>query len=327
MSSPVTLAWKVAGAPAALRTPRRRRDRRLGPMLVGSVLLHLALLAAIIVLAQRAPPPIESPPANGFQLVFAPAHAGASRAPVPSRRQSNLVRSVPRPATPPPKPLPVFAPAPPVPVPPPRPAPAPAPPPVPRPPPPPAPPPSVSLTVPPPAAATFALPTPVPLPRPPPPLPAPPPTVPRPVARAPAHNPFAAPMQLSFGGPVRRGPLDLSAGRFSHALAAMQEGTSVQSDDVGAGWLNALSAWLQEHGYYPQAAANQGQQGTVRVRFVVRQDGTVLSVVLVTPSGSPILNMAPPAWLRGARLPSLPAGTKHGQATVLLTVRFILIEE
>jgi TonB family protein len=132
-------------------------------------------------------------------------------------------------------------------------------------------------------------------------------------------------MELSFGGPPRRGPLDLSSGRFSHALSAMQPATSAQSDDVGAGWLNALSAWLHQHGYYPEAAAANGDEGIVRVRFVVLRDGTVKSVELMTPSRSPFLNMAPPAWLRGARLPALPPGTRDGQATVVLTVRFILI--
>ena len=327
MTNAVAIAgWEVTGVPAALRMPRRRRGRRLGPMLAGSASLHLLLLALVIVLAQRAPPPLDTPPATGFTLVFAPAHSGASRAPVPSRRPSNML-PIPPPVAPVRKPAPPrIAPPPPPPIPrplpaaPPAPLPAPRPPPVPAPAPAPAPPPAVSLGVP------FALPQPVPIPRAPPPLP---------VAQArPAlpsrgvtvkKNPFAAPMALSFGGPARRGPLDLSAGRFSHALSAMQPATSAQSDDVGAGWLNALSAWLHQHGYYPQAAVANGDEGIVRVRFVVLQDGTVKSVELLTPSRSPFLNMAPPAWLRGARLPALPPGTKDGQATVVLTVRFILI--
>ncbi len=321
-NSAAIAGWEVTGVPAAARMPRRRRARRLGPMLAGSAALHLLLLALVIVLAQRAAPPLDTPPATGFTLVFAPARSGASRAPVPSRRPSNVVPAPPRIAPlPPPPPPPIARPLPVAP-PPPLPAPKAKPVPVPTPTPTPAPPAAVSLTVPPLAGVPFALPQPVPIPRAPPPLPAPAP--PSRVAR-PTKNPFAAPMELSFGGPPRRGPLDLSAGRFSQALSAMQPATSAQSDDVGAGWLNALSAWLHQHGYYPQAAAANGDEGIVRVRFVVLQDGTVKSVALVTPSRSPFLNMAPPSWLRGARLPALPPGTKDGQATVMLTVRFVLI--
>lgn len=105
----------------------------------------------------------------------------------------------------------------------------------------------------------------------------------------------------------------------------MQQSTSVSSADVGEGWLNQLDAWLHRHGYYPEAAAENGEDGTVEVKFVVLQDGTVKGVQLIRGTHSPFLNLAPAAWLRNAHLPPLPPGTKDGEATIDLTVRFILI--
>lgn len=279
-------------------------------MLLGSALLHLLLLALLLRVPRPTPPPEPLPPPS-IPMVFETAPGGRHAAPHPQQLPASRAPRPAPPATPRAAPT---APA--------RAQPVPSPPArignahpqtTAR----PTVPPAVSLTPPPPTASAIPLPAPVP----PPARPTPPP---RPAAPA---RPRLAP---SFNGPItfsarppRRHGLDLSPGAAG-GFGTMKPAMEATSRQVGGNWLNALHAWLMEHGSYPDEAAENGQQGTVRVRFVVARDGRVLSVRLEQTTASPWLNMAPPAWLRGARLPPLPPGAREDEATVDLTIHFIL---
>ena len=97
-----------------------------------------------------------------------------------------------------------------------------------------------------------------------------------------------------------------------------------QAASVNPTWQGALSAWLQQHKTYPEAARNQGQQGSVGLRFTVSHDGLILNVVLSRSSGSDILDAAAVALLRGARVPPFPAEMQQPTITVTVAIRYTI---
>ncbi|HYZ61144.1 MAG TPA: energy transducer TonB, partial [Acetobacteraceae bacterium] len=80
----------------------------------------------------------------------------------------------------------------------------------------------------------------------------------------------------------------------------------------------------QAHRSYPEEARRRAEQGTVLIRFTVNRDGQVLAVSLVQGSGSPALDEAAQAILRGARLPPFTADMPEGQTTVTVPIRYRL---
>lgn len=94
---------------------------------------------------------------------------------------------------------------------------------------------------------------------------------------------------------------------------------------AGADWENAFSNWVHRHAYYPQAAADNDESGSVTVRIVVTPDGHVRSAELLKSSGAPLLNMAWYGLLQHADLPPFPRGSPAKTETVTATMHFILI--
>jgi protein TonB len=93
---------------------------------------------------------------------------------------------------------------------------------------------------------------------------------------------------------------------------------------ISSGWQGALAAWLRDHRTYPEVARENNEQGRVVVRFTVDRDGRVVDVVLVTSSGSRILDAAAQAMLRGADLPPFPGNMPQDHATVTVPIRYSL---
>jgi len=117
---------------------------------------------------------------------------------------------------------------------------------------------------------------------------------------------------LSLGLP-RKGPQNISP-------------YSVDTDaDVGPDWRNALSAWVNEHAYYPSQAAQTGQEGTVQVLVTTMPDGHVISVDLEKRSGSPWLDLALEGMFRGAKLPPLPKTAGTDPVPFHFTMHYILM--
>jgi protein TonB len=288
-----------------------RRGRRLGPVLVISLWLHLTFLLLLLVTVRYEHIEEELPPPSTVAMVF---EGGQKQGPAVPERQS----VIPAPTSPPKAP------------------PAPEP-----------PPPSTAESTPvapptepapPVVAATPAPPTPsppaaeaLPLPPPPPPLamvvPRPPSPAPRPTqppsmaqpAPTPSRPPaFPAPMNFSFNAapvaPSAR-PLRRSASRapatLDFSLAPRQGATDntpfsrVAGAHVGPDWRNELSAWVRAHAYYPEQAAMNGEDGDVMVRVVANPDGRVASVQLEQKSGSMWLDLALQSMFRDAHLPPL----------------------
>lgn len=258
-------------------------------------------------------------PESGIAVVFtnsglthtAKQNAGP-KAPVhaPPREES-----VPRPPPPPPmppRPLP----------PPPQPAP-----PVPAPPTPPAPP-EVHLNLPQfaaPAVSPEIMPKAPPAPKAP---PHPPERPARPSHRAQRVPQYRVMNGMSFG---KTPTTALDHRRTALNLAPAQSDFNKQAPDItfkgkaGPDWESAFNKWVNEHDYYPDSAARQGQQGKVTVRFTVLPDGTVKDLKLLRSSGAPLLDMAWYGLFNGAQLPKFPPHSKAKSETVVATIHFILV--
>jgi protein TonB len=94
---------------------------------------------------------------------------------------------------------------------------------------------------------------------------------------------------------------------------------------IGADYMAELHKWVEEHGYYPDAAAAQGQEGNAMVEFTVDRTGHVTGAHLVQSSGSTFIDQA---WLQlfaDNALPPFPPGTKANQVTIEYTGEFHLI--
>lgn len=89
------------------------------------------------------------------------------------------------------------------------------------------------------------------------------------------------------------------------------------------GYQQRLAAWLGRQQRYPQQARARGQQGTVKVRFTLDQNGRLLSRQITQSSGHPLLDAEALAMLqRAAPLPRPPPGT--APVTVTVPIRFAL---
>lgn len=110
----------------------------------------------------------------------------------------------------------------------------------------------------------------------------------------------------------------------SDAQAVMGPELSVKGD-VGSDWMSTLSAWVNKHGFYPEQAAEQGQQGTAEVIFNVDRNGHVTGLHLVTSAGSVFLDQAWEDLFRDNQLPPFPPDAKDDHATVDYTVHYELI--
>jgi TonB family protein len=175
------------------------------------------------------------------------------------------------------------------------------------------------------------------LPAPPPPLP--PPVTPRP---RPAPSPqrqalgtLGAPMDLNFGQASSRAPaprgsagsraIDFSLGTPKAGPNRSEAFFEARAANVGADWAQGLAKYWRDHRFYPQQAAENGEDGTVQVTLVVNRLGRVQSVEVKTRSGSPWLDMAAMSVWRNAQLAPLPAENPNPTITIPLTINYILL--
>jgi len=316
----------MTGQPIALvgelRPRRTARPGRFRRSAVVSALVHGLLLALLIVgpllLGPWRKPPEEVLPAP-IAMVFEPPKDSARSAPEPSPMATLPVP--PSPVTPPapaPRPTPAAPaarPAPSPPAQPPRTAPAAT-----SQPQPPAPPPTKMAALPMPLRPQT---TPLdPVPR--------PPERPRPLPRPRPQSDFPVPTNFSFGAPraqprTAEQPAAATYGPAARGALSFGQFARVTSGKVDPSWLSRLHEWWLRHGYYPDQAAQKGEDGRVSIQIVVDRYGRVNQVELEGRSGSVWLDMAAQGVFRGANLPPLPPDTTDPQITVDLTIDYILI--
>ncbi len=200
-------------------------------------------------------------------------------------------------------------------------------------------PPAVRLTEPEPTAPPLSpqtLAPDLPLLVPPPPLPpAPPPPPQQQALQRPAPGTFAAPMDLNFGRAAARAPSPRGAGSsraIDFSLGAPKPGPNkseaffdIRAKNIGADWAQGLAVYWRRHRYYPQQAAQNGEDGTVEIEIVVNRLGRVEAVEILRRSGSPWLDMAAVGTWRNAQLAPLPAENTDPTITIPLTINYLLI--
>ncbi len=175
-----------------------------------------------------------------------------------------------------------------------------------------------------------------PLVPPPPLLPAPPPPRPRQQAQQRlAPGAFPPPIDLNFGPAASRAPAPRVAGSsraIDFSLGAPKPGPNkseaffdIRAANIGADWAQGLAAYWRRHRYYPQQAAQNGEDGTVQIEIVVNRLGRVESVEIQRRSGSPWLDMAAVGTWRNAQLAPLPAENTDRTITIPLTINYLLI--
>lgn len=355
LTSPNLPAVRRAMAPG----PRRRWA------VIGSVLLHLLALAALLVTWRPEPPmPIapsydllfenggsSTPPTAPEQALDTPSEAPAADLPPTLEREPPAAQATPSPSVPnvpipeppaappdrvepdPEPPAPDAAPEPaepaqPEPIPQPQPEPVPTPTPE---------PPTVRLAEPDataPSVTPQTLAPDLPLMVPPPPLP-PPPRPQQQALQRPPPGAFPPPIDLNFGRAASRAPSPRAAGSsraIDLSLGAPKIGPNkseaffdIRAANIGADWAQGLAVYWRRHRYYPQQAAQNGEDGTVEIQIVVNRLGRVESVEIQRRSGSPWLDMAAVGTWRNAQLAPLPAENTDRTITIPLTINYTLI--
>jgi TonB family protein len=149
---------------------------------------------------------------------------------------------------------------------------------------------------------------------------------------------FGNPMDLNFGPSTARPPaarltaprgsvasrsLDLSPGA-SKAPNRAEAFFDARAARLGVDWQQALMSYWLSHRYYPQQAAEDGQDGSVDLELTVSASGRVENAVLKSKSGNQFIDMAAIGTWRNAKLPPLPPelGDRY---TFTITINYILI--
>jgi protein TonB len=108
------------------------------------------------------------------------------------------------------------------------------------------------------------------------------------------------------------------------AMAATPVPAPAPSPEATAGYRALLSAWLESHKRYPDAARQRGEEGRAVLRFSVDRSGRVLDFAVTSSSGYPDLDQSVEEMMRGATLPPFPAGLSQLRMDVSVTIRFSL---
>jgi periplasmic protein TonB len=108
------------------------------------------------------------------------------------------------------------------------------------------------------------------------------------------------------------------------ASAATPMPAPAPSPEASAGYRALLSAWLESHKRYPDAARQRGEEGRAVLRFSVDHSGRVLDYAVASSSGYPDLDQSIEEMMRGATLPPFPTGISQPRMEVSVTIRFSL---
>jgi len=169
----------------------------------------------------------------------------------------------------------------------------------------------------------------------PPPLPPAPPRPRQQAQQRPLPGAFPPPIDLNFGPAASRAPaprvagssraIDLSLGAPKPGPNKSEAFFDIRAANIGSDWAQGLAAYWRSHRYYPQQAAQNGEDGTVEIKLVVNRLGRVESVEIQRRSGSPWLDMAALGTWRNAQLAPLPAENTDRTITIPLTINYVLI--
>jgi TonB family protein len=161
--------------------------------------------------------------------------------------------------------------------------------------------------------------------------------VPRPRPRphpVPNSNPFAHMQVYDFGEgtarSVQRGVrgshgLSLALGMTVRGGQLIDAVPHITAPGANGEYLDALSDYVESHKFYPEDAAQNGEQGTAVIKATIARDGTVKDVKLVESSGSQTLDWAWLGLFRGKRLPPFPDNMNDKQLELTMSMDYELI--
>ncbi len=135
---------------------------------------------------------------------------------------------------------------------------------------------------------------------------------------------------MSFGNGIQAAPAPITSHAMTMDLPQSDAQAATATDltikgNIGADWKAAFSQWVDAHKYYPDAAVEQDQQGSVPIEFTVDRAGHVSNLHYLGSSGSPFLDQAWFGLFPGAELPPFPPGTKDDTITIDATMHFELV--
>ncbi len=153
-----------------------------------------------------------------------------------------------------------------------------------------------------------------------------------------ASSPFDSLMDLSLdqsSAPPRPrrgrsggsgGPIDLSIGPMvQNGKLNAPYSTRSTTRGVSDGYAEEVDAWIRHHMYYPEDAARDGEEGPSSVHVVIDREGRVRSVRLTNQSGSYRLDASTTGMFHGAQLPPVPPGIPGDHFDLDVTINYILL--
>jgi len=164
------------------------------------------------------------------------------------------------------------------------------------------------------------------------------PSAPKPQPTPPRPHPRPAPPQryivmndMSYGNSSASAAPAPTHGRAMNLSLPQNDAQAVTGadfavhGDAGSDWDAALTKWVSEHAYYPQAAIAQNQQGTAEVEFTVDRNGHVTGLRLLRSADSTFLDQAWELLFSDNQLPPFPPDAKDDHVTVDYTVHYQLV--
>jgi protein TonB len=154
----------------------------------------------------------------------------------------------------------------------------------------------------------------------------PPPPVPRKLAVKPPPKPVQPRPERAqpspAAAPSQAAPATVAAPQTAYAPTPVP--APVPSTEISPGYRALLSAWLESHKRYPDAARQRGEEGRAVLRFAVDRSGRVLDFAVAQSTGYPDLDASIEEMMRGATLPPFPTSMTQPRINVSVTIRFSL---
>ncbi len=147
-------------------------------------------------------------------------------------------------------------------------------------------------------------------------------------AQKPAPSHYQVMNTLSFGNPSPPMPnakhgLNLQLSQSD--LNALDQPEITVQGQIGEDWMSGFNKWVNDHTYYPQAAAEQGLQGTSTIEFDVHRDGSVTGLHLLKSAGSPFLDQAWLGIFAQNNVPAFPPGTKSNTIHITAALHYEIL--
>ncbi|GBQ24889.1 TonB periplasmic protein [Acetobacter estunensis NRIC 0472] len=122
------------------------------------------------------------------------------------------------------------------------------------------------------------------------------------------------------------GPIDLSIGPMvSNGKLNAPYATRTTTRGVSDDYSEDVDRWIRRHMYYPEEAAENGEEGPSSVHVVIDRSGRVRFVRLTNQSGSYLLDAATTGMFRAAQLPPVPPNVPGDHFDLDVTINYILI--